>query len=186
MNFISALSIILISAIPSVTSSDELPSCKTTSLPADVQIHLSQQFASWRLKQSADLSSNAHGRWMAEKPLQCPGLATVKLQNANLPSYAALLVPESHSQKGYEVLVFTRKANDNTYDFEIVESGDSGGDDIFIHATRLKSFFDERSRKRFHAYSSEGLLIFDAGEKEYEVDIYFWSDGSYKHQSVDY
>lgn len=196
MNFISVLSIVLILAMPPVkgripiatlhTGNNEVPSCKTTSLPADVQSHLSHHFNSWTLKQPSDLSSNARGRWLAEKPLQCPGLATVKFQNADLTSYAVLLVPESSSKKSFKVVVFTRKPNDGTYDFEVVESGDSGADDIFIHSTHLNSFFDGRSRKRFHAYSSEGLLIFDAGEKEYEVDIYFWSDGTYKHQPLDH
>jgi len=29
-------------------------------------------------------------------------------------------------------------------------------------------------------------LLFDSAEKEYEVDVYYWSEGRYRHDPVDY
>jgi hypothetical protein len=156
------------------------------SLPPDVQIRLKGEFGSWKVQEPADLSPRAHERWESEKPLQCPGIAVGRFENAKTPSYAVLLVPQGHADAGYKFLVFGPKAGQLSYEMRAVDSGDSGAANFFIHRVRISKFFDEQSRKKFQAHTREGILLVDSAEKEYEADVYFWSGGSYRHQPVDY
>lgn len=160
--------------------------CKLGSLPLHVQSRLKEEFGSWKVQDPADLNPRAHERWESEKPLQCPGIVVGRFENAKIPSYAVLLVPQGHEDAGYKFLVFSPKGGQPSYEMRAVDSGDSGAANFFIHRVRISKFFDEQSRKTFQAHTSEGILLVNSAEKEYETDVYFWAKGNYQHQPVDY
>jgi hypothetical protein len=160
--------------------------CKPGSLPPDIQSRLKEEYGSWKIQEPIDLSPRAHERWESEKPLACPGIAVGQFENAKTPSYAVLLVPQGHTDAGYKFLVFSPKTGQPSYEMRAADSGDSGAANFFIHKVRISKFFDEPSRRKFQVQMSEGILLADAAEKEYEADVYFWSNGSYQHQPVDY
>jgi hypothetical protein len=102
------------------------------------------------------------------------------------PSYAILVVPKVNPQSAYKFLIFTRLSGQQFYEFEVLESGDTGADNFFVHAISLSKFFDERSMLKFHAHSRDGILLVDAAENEYGVEVYFRADRKYPHQPIDY
>jgi hypothetical protein len=44
----------------------------------------------------------------------------------------------------------------------------------------------EESRRKFQPQATEGILMVDSAEHEYEADVYFWPNGRYRHEPVDY
>ena len=160
--------------------------CQVGSLPQDVQNRLKGEFDFWKVQAPVDLSPYAHVRWESEKPLECPGIAVGRFENAKTPCYAVLLVPQGHKDAGYKFLVFSPKTWQPSYEMRAVDSGDRGAANFFIHRVQISEFFDERSRKKFQAGTNEGILLVDSAEKEYGAEVYFWSGGSYLHQPVDY
>ena len=62
----------------------------------------------------------------------------------------------------------------------------AGAANYFVRGTSIGKFFDQASKKRFNAHTSDVILLFDSAEKEYEVDVYYWSEGHYRHDPVDY
>jgi len=164
----------------------ERVSCELVSVPANIQKSLNDEFGSWKVQEESNLSPNAHERWKSEKPLACPGIAVGRFENIKKPSYAFLLVPVGKADGGYKVLVFGPKLGKPSYDVKTVDSGDGGGANYFIHKVRISKFFDENSRKKFLVHTTEGILLVDSAENEYETDVYFWAKGRYQHQPVDY
>jgi hypothetical protein len=167
-------------------SSEESALCKLESLPPDVQSRVKGEFGSWKIQEAAALSPRARERWQSEKPLACPGIAVGQFENVKMPSYAVLLVPQVHTDAGYKFLVFTPKAGQASFEMRAADSGDGGAANFFIHATPISKFFDEASRKKFQAHTVDGILLLDSAENEYEVDVYFWSDGHFRHNPIDY
>jgi len=162
-------------------------SCAAESLPSAIQHRLQEEYGQWRIQKEENLSPRARGRWESEKPLTCPGIAVGRFENAEARSYAVLLVPAHQTDGGYRLLVFSRKSGDGGYEPKLVDKlDDRGGANYFLHAVSISKFFDEASRKRFQAHTPEGVLLIDSAENEYEVDVYFWSAGHYKHEPIDY
>lgn len=178
-------SFVLFGQSRAVTQSQGSALCKT--LPSDIQHRLGQQFDSWRVQEAKDLSATARERWQSEKPKACPGIAEGRFAGGTALSYAVLLVPSSHPDGGYKFLVFSPSHGKGSYELTIVEQSNHGGaGNYFIHCVRISKFFDERSRRKFGVKTTEGILLVDAGAKEYETDVYFWVSGGYQHQPVDY
>ena len=63
---------------------------------------------------------------------------------------------------------------------------ESGAANYFLRGMPIGKFFDEASKKRFRAHTADVILLFDSAEEEYEVDVYYWSEGRYRHDPVDY
>lgn len=157
------------------------------SLPPDVQSRLKEGYGSWKIQEPTDLAQHAHERWESEKPVECPGIAVGRFVSATTPSYAILLVPRGRTDGGYRFLVFTRKEGQPTYESILLDKLDeNGAANYFIHMTPISKFFDATSRKKFQAHTVDGILLLDSAEKEYEVDVYFWSDGHFRHNPIDY
>ena len=156
-------------------------------LPSDIQQRLGEEFGSWKIQETKDLSTTARERWKSEKPQQCPGIAVGRFTDGGTLSYAVLLVPKEHSDAGYKFLVFSPTPGKSSFERTVVEQSDrDGAANFFIHRVPISKFFNEPSRKKFGVRATEGILLADAGAKEYETDVYFWSNGSYQHQPVDY
>lgn len=160
--------------------------CKEGDLPQAVRSRLKQEFATWKVQTPETLSPTASKRWKAEKPARCPGIAVGRFDNAKALSYAILLVARGDVDEGYRFLVFNPKDGQRSYEMRAVDSSESGGSHFFISTVRMNKFFDNESRRKFQAYTSDGILLLDAAEQEYEVDVYFLASGNYQHQPVDY
>ena len=161
-------------------------SCSLEGFPNAVRNQLEKDLVSWKVQQSDDLSRNAHERWQAEKPLRCPGIAVGKFEG-EASAYAVLLVPRKRLTAGYKFLVFGPLGIQVPYGKRVVdESRDHGAENLFIRATKIGKFFNESSKAKFLVAAPEAILMLDAGESEYEVDLYFWTNATYEHQPVDY
>jgi len=161
--------------------------CQVRSLPAFIQKYLSKSHSTWRVQESANLGPSARKRWTAEKPLACPGIASGLFDNTKGLSYALLLIPTEQKNSGYRLIVFNPDAIKHTYVARVVDqSENTKSNAFFIRMIGIGGFFDLQSQKRFQVQAREGILLIDAGENEYEADVYFWGAGEYRRQPVDY
>lgn len=171
----------------SKTPEKEILSCSVESFPDSVKSQLKEDLATWKIQQRDDLSYSARERWQAEKPLQCPGIAVGTFEGENSSAYAVLLVPRDRSSVGYKFFVFGPAGDAGSYGRRVVEqSKDPGAENFFIRKIPVGKFFNATSKLKFHVRTLEGILMVDAGESEYEADVYFWADGRYQQQPVDY
>lgn len=161
--------------------------CAIESLPLDIQVSLKKNFSSWMIQQPRSLNANARERWEAERPIECPGIAIGHFKCAKSFVYAILLVSHIHGKDGYKFLVFSPKIGKSSYEVTLLNQSCAGNaSSVFIHKEQISKFFDERSLKHIHACGEEGILFADAGERQYETDVYFWANGSFGHEPVDY
>lgn len=87
----------------------------------------------------------------------------------------------------YRFLVFSTKTTQPSYEMRAVEqSQDSGAANFFIRKVQISKSFNGESRRKFQVQTSEGILLVDSGEKEYEAEVYFWANSPYQHEPVDY
>ena len=137
--------------------------------------------------EGANLSQRAQGRWESEKPLRCPGIAIGHFDRAQMPSYALLLVPAVNADAGCRFFAFSQRPGQSDYEAKLLDKLDeAGAANYCVRGTPVGKFFDQASKKRFNAHTSDVILPFDSAEKEYEVDVYYWSEDRYKHDPVDY
>ncbi len=168
-------------------SKQEPSLCQLDSLPSPIRHRLRQEYGSWRVQEAANLSQRGHERWESEKPLRCPGIAVGSFESAQTPSYALLLVPTVNADAGYRFVVFSQRPGQSDYEATLLDKLDeAGAANYFVRGIPIGKFFDQASKKRFNAHGSDIILLFDSAEKEYEVDVYYWSEGHYRHNPVDY
>lgn len=161
-------------------------SCEQNPLPSQIKARLNSDFGPWKVQAPENLSKRAHATWADRKPTSCPGIAVGLFQAGTTASYAVLLVPADNPDARYRFLVFSQKPGQRSYEMSVVEkSDDRGASNFFIHKVRARDFFDEASAKRFQLQANELILMVDSGEQEYETDIYFWSNGRFRHEPVD-
>jgi hypothetical protein len=161
--------------------------CNLGSLPSDIQNRLKREFGSWKVQEPESLSEHARKTWEGKKPPACPGIAVGLFQSAKMPSYAVLLVPVNHPDGGYTFLVFSPKPGQASYETTVVEqSDDHGASSYFIRKVPISDFFNEGSKKKFQVRAAEAIVMVDSAEQEYEADIYFWSNGRFRQEPIDY
>jgi hypothetical protein len=161
--------------------------CNLGSLPLDIQKSLKGDFGSWKIQEPENLSEHARKTWADKKLPGCPGIAVGLFQSAKTPSYAVLLVPVNHTDAGYRFLAFSRKTGQPSYETTVVErSDDRGASNYFIRKVPISKFFSEESKRKFQVQATEGILMVDSADQEYEADVYFWSNGRYRQEPVDY
>jgi hypothetical protein len=166
---------------------EEPSSCSVRSLPADIQSHLKLDFGSWKVQESGNLSKYARKTWESRKLPGCPGIALGLFQSAKYPGYALLLVPVNHPDAGYRILVFSRSMRGPSYETTFVEKSDeAGASNYFLSKVPIAEFFSDESNKKFQMQTTEAILKVDAGDHEYEADICYWSNGSYRQEPLDY
>ena len=184
---LSILGIMFLMVTAPVNGHAETSSCKLGLLPSEVQTRLKQDFGSWKIQETEDLSEPARKTWAGKKPPACPGIAVGLFEGAATPSYALLLVPGDHPDAGYRFLVLSRKAGQSSYGLTVVEkSDDHGASNYFIRKVAVAEFFSGESKKKFQVQATEAILMVDSAAQEYEADIYFWSNGRYRQEPVDF
>jgi len=166
-------------------ANDESSLCSLDALPVELQNRLKREFATWKIQEAPNLRARAKGRWGDQKPLDCPGIAVGRFEGAD-NSYAVLLVPTDNPDTAYKLLVFTPDASKPADTLKSVEQWDKGGaSNYFLHQIKIKDFFSPEWVRKLHVKTKDGILFVDAGETEYEADIYFWADGRYRHEPID-
>jgi hypothetical protein len=176
--------LVAITATPA-KANDEPSLCGPKVLPAELQSRLKREFATWKIQEVPDLRPRAKGRWGDQKPLGCPGIAVGRFEGAD-NSYAVLLVPTNNPDTAYKLLVFTPGASKPADMLKSVEQWDKGGaSNYFIHQIKIQDFFSTEWVRKLHVKTKDGILFVDAGETEYEADVYFWADGHYRHEPTD-
>jgi hypothetical protein len=160
--------------------------CSLGSLPSDIQNRLKGEFGSWKVQEQENLSEYTRKTWAGKKPSACPGIAVGLFQSAKIPSYALLLVPLDHPDAGYRFLVFSSKTGQRSYETTVVEkSDDHGAATYFIRKVSISRYFSEESKRKFQVQATEAILMVDSAEQEYGADIYVWSNGRFRRESVD-
>jgi len=153
-------------------------------LPDEVSRVLSEQFGDWIVQHSDALSSVAKERWQAERPMECPGIAGGRFISAKSKSLAVLIVGSGKNKGQARLLSFTQDGAN--YHMSVLEQISSGAINYFVHSARTRQFFDAASARRFRAAASESVVLFDAGTDEYGVEVYYWTEAGFRHESVDY
>src|SRR5262247_927828 len=105
--------------------------CRLEVLPQDFQRVIATKFSAWKIQEPSNLAPNAKGRWEAEKPLACPGIAVGEFETAGKPSYAVLLVPKNDPGSAYKVLVHAPALPDHLRTLEEWDKGQAAN--FFIH-----------------------------------------------------
>jgi hypothetical protein len=153
-------------------------------LPTEVSRILSEQFGDWIVQNPDALSSVARERWQAEKPLACPGIASGRFTSAKSTSFAVLVVGGGKYKGEARLLLFTHDGAG--YIMNVVEQISTSAFNYFVHGAKTQQFFDAASARRFRAAARELVVLFDAGVDEYGVEVYFWTEAGFRHESVDY
>ncbi len=184
---VSILLVLLsVTALAQTRTSSVSSLCQVGGLPSFIQGSLIHDYPKWRIQAPDDLSPHVRERWEAEKPSQCPGIAKGQFEGTQKLLYAVLLVPIDRNAVGYILLVSTGKNSESSNAMKIDDSKDAKPSNLFIRGVRIGRFIDTASKKKFHVEAQQGILFVDAGESEYEADIYFWSGGIYRHEAIDY
>jgi len=180
--------LVLLSAIvlaqPRTGSKSSL--CQVGALPSSMQESLIHDYPTWRIQAPDDLSPRARDRWEAEKPSQCPGIASGQFEGTQKLFFAVLLVPINGNDVGYILLVSSGNNAKRPNLVRIDNSKDAKPSNFFVREVRIGRFFDTASKKKFRVAAQQGILFVDAGESEYETDIFFWSGGTYRREPIDY
>jgi len=160
--------------------------CKLTDLPSQIRGQLRGEFGSSKVQAPSDLNPIARVRWEAERPLKCPGIAKGRFGGQVTVSYSLLLVPSTRARSGYTIVVFTPKPGESGFKGQIVDQQALGSaDNLFIRTVPIGKVFNEQWRRRLGA-KAEGILRISAAEKEYQADVYFWSNGRFESETIDY
>jgi len=165
---------------------DANAACAASGLPEGLQKKLSAQFASWKIQGLGDLSPSAAARWAGGYYTGCPGIAAGEFREKRRQSCAILLVPHDKPDSAYRLVIYSQASGDSAEEFAVVERRDAAGaSNFFVNTGRLDELFDEDSRRKSHMSAKDAVLLFDAGETEYEVDAYYWSENAYRNSAVD-
>jgi hypothetical protein len=157
--------------------------CGQRSLSPAVRQSLAHDFASWRLQEASGLSSSARQRWSAERIGACPGVAVGHFEGA-ANSYAILLVPKSQPDAAYRLVVFSDDGpRPRRLTLDQLNGGGAGN--FFIRPVQMRDFFSKSWRKKLNVSANDGIMVADVGTGEYEVDVYYWSGGRFRHEPVD-
>jgi hypothetical protein len=156
-------------------------------LPVEVQNRIKADFGGWKVQEPENLSQQARSSWAVKKSPSCPGIAMGFFRSQKQTSYAVLLVPSDHPDTAYTFVVFNPQPDNLAYEELVVEKSDhQGASNFFVQTVPVAKFFDEASKKKFQVQATEAVLMVDSAENEYEADIYFWSNGKFRQEWVDY
>jgi len=96
-------------------------------------------------------------------------------------------VPAANADARYWFVLFSQQPGQSDYEAKVLGKMDeAGATNDFVRGTPIGKFFDQVSKERFNAHPKDVILLFDSAEKEYEVDVYYWSENHYRNNPVDY
>jgi hypothetical protein len=167
-------------------SASEIPSCRLDSLPSELQHALESKFSSWKIQDTSNLSARAKEHWQAEKPLACPGVAIGQFETSGQLSYAVLLIPKQNPDSAYKILVFSPNPGDLTPALRPIDEWNKGGAaSNFIHTVSIAKVFSAEWIRKLNVKTKDGILAVESGEDEYGVEVFFFSNGAFRHEPID-
>ena len=176
---------LIVGSVLSMSAARATIVCDLAAFPLELQQRVKTEFPSWKIQDSRNLTENAKARWQAEKPLACPGIAAGHFESLTRLSYAVLLVPLTNPNSAYRLLVFTT-TNEEQGALTVVERSDlPGAANGFVRTVPITKVFNADWRRKLNVGGPEGILFVDAGLDEYETDVYFWSEGKYRHEPIE-
>ena len=96
-------------------------------------------------------------------------------------------MPAANADARYWFVLFSQQPGQSDYEAKVLGKMDeAGATNYFVRGTPIGKFFDQVSKVRFNAHTKDVILLFDSAEKEYEVDVYYWSENHYRNNPVDY
>jgi hypothetical protein len=178
---------VLVASSSQLQASDAERLCDTHKLPNEIQSQLARDFANWKVQSPENLSQQAKSSWSGRKNPACPGIATGFFRHPSQSSFALLLVPSEHPDAAYRFVVFNPQPGGSDFEELVVEKSDThGASNFYVQQVAVSKFFDDRSGKKFKVQAADAILMVDSAENEYEADVYFWSNGRFRQQWVDY
>ena len=169
-----------------IQAASDPASCSLLSLPSSIRDGFKRDFAGWKIQDQDSLSQAARKTWAGRKPTACPGAAFGKFDQSSMSSYALMIVPIEHSDTAYRLLVFKHGIGNDAYELKVLDKLDEhGASNYFIRRVPIRDFFDENSKAKFKVQAIDGILVVDSAENEYGADVYFWSNGTFRHEPVD-
>jgi len=172
--------------MPRSKSAGELPSCGRDSFPAEIQRELETSFSSWKIQDISNLSTRAKERWQGEKPLTCPGIAVGQFEISGQSSYAFMLVQREKPDSAYKILVFSPNPDHSAFSLKLIHQWDKGGAaNNFIHTVVITKVFSAEWVRKLKVGTREGILAVESAEDEYGVEVFFWSNGAFRHEPID-
>ncbi len=161
--------------------------CRLQVIPAELQNRLKADSPDWKVQDPTNLSQAARGRWRDEKPLTCPGIAVGRFVSVDQNAYAVLLVPKKNPDSAYRLLVLTASVGSSAESLRVVNQLDKGGaSNNFIHTIQVDKVFSKEWIAKLKVKITYAILAVDSGENEYGAEVYFWADGQFKHEPIDY
>jgi hypothetical protein len=171
---------------------NKVPPCTLESLPDEVQVRLKTDYSSWKIQNLSSLSAEAKAQWQGEKRSpgqtepECPGIAVGEFKTSQL-SFAVLLVSIEKPDAAYRLLIFTLSGSNTPGSLETADQWDNGGvANYFIRSVHIAKFFSAEWVKKLNVAARDGVMSVEAAKAEYGVDIYFWANGKYHHEPIDY
>jgi hypothetical protein len=160
--------------------------CSTGSLPDGLRKKLAAQFASWKIQELHDLSPSGAVRWSSADYTGCPGIAAGEFRERHRQSDAVLLVPREKPDSAYRLVIYSASTGTAEEEFNVAEKRDvAGAANFFLNTAHLDELFDVEARRKSHMSAKDAVLLFDAGETEYEVDAYYWAETAYRSSPAD-
>ncbi len=107
----------------------------------------------------------------------CPGMVSGNFEAAGRVSYALLLVPKSNAIAGYKVVVLSKRATEEAYEWKEVDHAEaSGSSGIVISKVPPGKYSDSEDTKSVQL-KLDGLLV---EWMEKGAFLYYWSAGQYR------
>ncbi len=155
---------LLVAALTTGTQADDkIPLCSTKDFPVELQNQIRDKFVSWKIQDELTIAPYTKQRWQAEKPLECPGIATGRFESSARVSYAILLVPENDPDAAYKLALYAPSGNGASDALRVIEEWNKGGaSHYFIRKTEISKFFSRHWITKLHVKTDDGILIFDA------------------------
>lgn len=180
------------SAMCPTAVANKVKPCTLESLPNELQVRLRTDYSPWKVQDFASLSAKAKARWQSERshPGQmypdCPGIA-VGLFNTDQLSFAVLLVPIDRPDAAYRLVIFTLSGDAAPGSLETADQWDNGGAaNYFIRPVRIAKVFSAEWIRKLKVTAKDGVMSVEAAENEYGVDVFFRTNGQYRHEPIDH
>jgi len=173
-------------------AANKVKPCTLESLPDELQVRLRTDYSSWKVQVFPSLSTKAKTRWQSERPQpgqmypDCPGIA-VGLFKTDQLSFAVLLVPIDKPDAAYRLVIFTLSGDTAAGSLETADQWDNGGAaNYFIRRVQIANVFSAVWIRKLKVTAKDGVMSVEAAENEYGVDVFFWTNGQYRHEPIDH
>jgi hypothetical protein len=176
--FLTVVASVCLATVPRLSAAPGPDSCDKAPLPAQVREMLRNKFAGWRPKQLSDLGADDQKVWLqGPSGKSCPGIAIGHFQSATELSYAFLLLRESGPAHGYQIVIFSKQADGDTYTSNLLDHSDAEPDSsLVISKADPGKFSDLESEKSVRTKLDSVIVEW----LEKGAVLYYWTADRYR------